>query len=61
MNEIELSVYLADIEPMKRIMYIVNDLVRDDRVPIEYRLDILKAISPWLNEGTKLQIKAKED
>lgn len=54
---LEVSVYLADTEPVKSLVNIVGRMVSDDRIPTEYRFEIMKAVSPWLNGGKTVDIQ----
>lgn len=51
---LELSVYLADIEPIRSLISILSHIAEDERVPLSYRVDIGKALLPWLAEGKEV-------
>lgn len=54
MAKLELSVYLADIEPIRSLISILSHIAEDERVPLSYRVDIGKALLPWLAEGKEV-------
>lgn len=56
MARLELSVYLADIEPIRSLISILSNIVEDERVPLSYRVDIGKALLPWLAEGKNADV-----
>lgn len=53
---LEISVYLADVEPVKSILGTVEKMISDDRVPAEYRFSLLSALSPYLNKGKTVNV-----
>lgn len=55
MPKLELSICLSDLEPMRSLLHIISDMSEDDRVPLGYRVDIAKALLPWIAEGEEFK------
>jgi hypothetical protein len=55
MPDININMYLVDYEPIKSILDIVSRMCEDDRVPLEYRRNIGKALMPWVSVPKKIK------
>jgi hypothetical protein len=50
------TIHLADIEPMTTLLAVLSDMAGDDRIPMEYKFRMCKALAPFTSEGEEKQV-----